>query len=59
MPSAADTFNLAEWKNSGKMSQLFNLDYKENNGTVVFYDSTGKELPPDEIVLLTLSWSLN
>ena len=46
-------------KNSGKMSQLFNVSFKEVSGNVHFYDSTGKELTPDEIVLLTLKWLLN
>ena len=46
-------------KNSGKMSQLFNVSFKEVSGNVHFYDSTGKELAPDEIVLLTLKWLLN
>ncbi len=43
----------------GKMLQLFNIDFIENGDSVVFYDSTKKELSPEEIVLLTLQWSLN
>jgi len=42
-----------------KMQQLFNIDFAENDGDVTFYDSTNKELKPDEIVLLALNWSLN
>ena len=48
-------------KHSGndKMQQLFNIDFTENNGNVTYFDSTGKEIKPDEIVLLALNWSLN
>ena len=45
--------------NSGKMSQLFNISFSKENGNVQFYDSTGKELQTDDIVLLTLRWLLN
>lgn len=42
-----------------KMQQLFNIEFRENNGVVSYYDSTNKELKPSEIVLLALNWSLN
>lgn len=50
-----------ERKSSGntKMQQLFNIDFIENNGKVTFFDSTKKEIKPDEIILLALSWSIN
>lgn len=44
--------------NGRKMSQLFNLDIKEKNGNVTLFDSTGNELAPGEVVLLTLKWCL-
>lgn len=44
---------------NAKMQQLFNIDFTENNENVTFYDSTNKEISPEEIVLLALSWSIN
>ena len=39
--------------------QLFNLDYKKSNDEIKYYDSTNREIQPEEVVLQLFKWGLN
>ncbi|MGI9533414.1 MAG: hypothetical protein ACR2NW_00550 [Thermodesulfobacteriota bacterium] len=38
--------------------QLFKLEYKDNNG-IKLYDSTNREIDPEEVILQVISWGLS